>query len=212
MSRKVYPLTLDRFADLGAPCGSCLFWELDPVRRQRVPTAQQRAAKQAWLGEVLREWGPCGQVAVVDDRTVGHVIYVPDRFAPGASSFPTSPVSEDAVLLTTIRVDPSYAGGGLGRMLIQAMARDLIQRGGVRAVEAFGDVGALSGLHGSRCAAPAEFLARVGFTTYRPHATAPRMRMELSSAITWKDAALEKVLGVVRPRPVAHPVPAPRNP
>jgi len=36
MSRKVVRMTLDHLAELEAPCRSCVFWELDPVRRQRV--------------------------------------------------------------------------------------------------------------------------------------------------------------------------------
>lgn len=211
MSRKIVPLTLDRLAELSAPCRSCLFWELDPVRRGQVPVEEREALKEAWLSEVLREWGSCGRVALVDDRAVGFLIYVPARFVPGAESFPTAPVSHDAVLLTTVWLEPEYAGGGLGRMLIQAMARDLLTRGGVKAIEAFGDVGVVSGLNGSRCAAPAEFLARVGFKTHRAHPSAPRYRMELSSAVTWRDVALEKVLGVVRPRSAPHPVPARRT-
>jgi GNAT superfamily N-acetyltransferase len=214
MSRKIVPLTLDRMAALDAPCRRCLFWELDPVRRARVRRDEVEQAKDAWLSEVLREWGSCGRVAVVDDRPVGHLIYVPAAYAPGAQSFPTAPVSPDAVLLTTVWIDPSYAGGGLGRMLVQAMAGDLIRRGGIGAVEAFGDVGPMSGVHGSRCAPPAEFLARVGFKTHRPHPTAPRMRMELSSAITWRDeleGALERLLGAVRPHHRPHPTPAPRS-
>jgi GNAT superfamily N-acetyltransferase len=214
MSRKIVPLTLDRMAALDAPCRRCLFWELDPVRRARVRREEVEQAKEAWLSEVLREWGSCGRVAVVDDRPVGHLIYVPAAYAPGAQSFPTAPVSPDAVLLTTVWIDPSYAGGGLGRMLVQAMAGDLIRRGGIGAVEAFGDVGPMSGVHGSRCAPPAEFLARVGFKTHRPHPTAPRMRMELSSAITWRDeleGALERLLGAVRPHHRPHPTPAPRS-
>lgn len=207
-------MTLDRMAALDAPCRSCLFWELDPVRRARLPGADAEQTKEAWLSEVLREWGSCGRVAMVDDRPVGYLTYVPAAFAPGAQSFPTAPVSPDAVLLTTAWIMPSYAGGGLGRMLVQAMARDLIRRGGIAAVEAFGDVGPASGLHGSRCAAPAEFLARVGFKTHRPHPTAPRLRMELASAITWRDeleGALERLLGAVRPHHHPHPTPAPRE-
>ena len=211
MSRKIVPLTLDRLAELGAPCRSCLFWELDPVRRAQVPDSDRDTLKEAWLSEVLREWGSCGRVAVIDDRAVGFLIYVPARFVPGAQSFPTAPVSHDAVLLTTVWIDPQYAGGGVGRMLVQAMARDLITRGGIKAIEAFGAVGPLSALNGARCAAPAEFLARVGFKTHRAHPTAPRLRMELSSAVTWRDAALEKVLGVVRPRHAPHPAPARRT-
>ncbi|WGL52543.1 GNAT family N-acetyltransferase [Nocardioides sp. BP30] len=207
-------MTLDRLADLAAPCRSCLFWELDPVRRDRVPAQERIQAKEAWLSEVLREWGSCGRVAVVEDRPVGFVVYVPAAYAPGADAFPTAPVSPDAVLLTTVWLDPQYAGGGLGRMLVQGMARDLIRRGGVKAVEAFGDVGPMSAIsHGSRCAAPAEFLARVGFKTHRAHPTAPRLRMDLGTAVTWRDeveAALEKLLGAVRPHHQPHPRPVPR--
>lgn len=216
MARRIVPLTLDRFAALTAPCRACLFWELDPVRRRRLPAGQTVREKEAWLSQVLREWGSCGRIAVVDDRSVGYAIYVPSRYAPGAHSFPTAPVSEDAVLLTTVWIDPRHAGGGLGRMLVQGVAADLVRRGGpkggIRAIEAFGDVGPASGLHGSRCAAPAEFLARVGFKTHRAHPTAPRLRMELKSTVSWRDeveVAWERLLGAVRPKHHAAPTPAP---
>ena len=46
MSRKVVRLTLDHLAqldeDLSAPCRTCLFWQLDPVSRDRV--ADEEAA------------------------------------------------------------------------------------------------------------------------------------------------------------------------
>lgn len=216
MSRKVLPLTLDRFAALSAPCRSCLFWELDPVRRRRISEERTIAEKEAWFSEVLRDWGSCGRVVEVDGTPVGYLVYVPPSYVPGADSYPTAPVSSDAVLLTTVWIDPRYAGGGLGRMLVQGMARDLITRGSIRAVEAFGDVGPASGIHGRRCAAPAEFLARVGFKTHRAHLTAPRLRMELKQAVSWKDdfeVALERLWGVVRPqRKRGHaPAPVPRK-
>jgi len=207
MSRRIGRLTLDRLDALGeltAPCRACRFWELDPVRRARLDGAAACAEeKDAWLSEVLREWGSCGRVALVDDRAVGYVIYAPASFVPGAGSFPTAPVSPDAVLLTTVYVDPAHAGGGLGRMLVQGMARDLIRRGGIRAVEAFGSTRGVS-----RCVVPADFLGSVGFKTYRPHPTTPRMRMDLRSALTWRDeveAALERLVGVVRPKPASAP-------
>src|SRR5881227_191296 len=42
------------------------------------------------------------------------------------------------VLLVTAEVLPDFGGGGLARMLIQGVAKDLTRRG-VKAVEAFGD-------------------------------------------------------------------------
>jgi GNAT superfamily N-acetyltransferase len=204
MSRKVVRLTLDHLEQLSAPCRSCLFWELDPVRRERV--AEACAEKDAWVSEVLREWGSCGRVILVDDLPVGYAVYAPDAFLPGAAAFPTAPVSSDAVLLTTVHVEPAYRGGGLARMLVQGMARDLVQRGGIAAIEAFGDP---SG-RGGRCLLPVEFLGSVGFKTHRPHPTAPRLRMDLRAAISWKgevESALERLVGAVRPKSARGPAP-----
>lgn len=207
MTRRVVPLTPDRLHALGegaAPCRTCVRWEVDPVRRARLDGPDDEAAeKDAWLSLVLREWGSCGRVAVVDDAAVGYVVYAPPAFVPGAASHPTAPVSADAVLLTTAFVAPEHTGGGIGRMLVQAMARDLVERGGVRAVEAFGDRRG-----GSRCLVPADFLAHTGFRTHRPHPTTPRMRMDLRSALSWRDeveAAIERLVGVVRPSPSPAP-------
>lgn len=208
MSRKVVRLTLDHLAQLGtdlrAPCTTCLFWQLDPVSRARVASDEAAAEKEAWASHVLREWGSCGRVVLVDDRPVGHAIYAPPSFLPGEGAFPTAPVSPDAVLLSTVWVHPGHRGGGLGRMLVQAMARDLVRRGGIAAVEAFGDT---RGPGRRTCAVPAEFLGSVGFKTHRPHATTPRMRMDLRTALTWRtevEAALERLVGAVRP---AQPAP-----
>ncbi|MCW2844351.1 MAG: GCN5-related N-acetyltransferase, partial [Nocardioides sp.] len=75
MSRKIVRLTLDHLDTITAPCRSCLFWELDPVRRARVEDAC--AEKDAWVSEVLRGWGSCGRVALVDDAVVGYLVYAP---------------------------------------------------------------------------------------------------------------------------------------
>ncbi len=207
MSRKVVRLTLDHLAlldeDLDAPCTTCLFWQLDPVSRARVAPDEAAAEKEAWVSEVLREWGSCGRVALVDDRRVGYVIYAPPAFLPGAGAFPTSPASPDAVLLSTVWVHPDHRAGGLGRMLVQGMARDLVKRGGIAAVEAFGDTrGPGPGAGRRTCVVPADFLGSVGFKTHRPHPITPRMRMDLRTALTWRtevEAALERLVGVVRP-------------
>jgi GNAT superfamily N-acetyltransferase len=206
MSRKVVRLTVDHLADLPGPCRPCLFWELGPVRRARVPEEDAAAEKEVWVSQVLREWGSCGRVAVVDDQVVGFLVYAPAAFLPGAAGIPTAPVSSDAVLLTTAYVADEHAAGGLGRMLVQAMARDLIERGGIRAVEAFGTTAPVAGA----CLVPVTFLGSVGFKTHRPHPLTPRMRMDLRSALTWRDeieATLERLLGAVRP----HPKPTPER-
>ena len=92
MSRKVVRMTLDHLAALEAPCRSCVFWELDPVRRERVH--ERAAEKEAWISTVLRDWGSCGRVVLVDDRPVGYALYAPPAYFAGAGAFPTSPVSQ----------------------------------------------------------------------------------------------------------------------
>jgi len=203
MSRRTAPLTLDHLAQVHEPCRTCLFWSTDPVSRSRLEPGEEAEAREAWLSWVLREWGSCGRVALIDGEVVGHAIYAPPVFLPGAAGIPTSPPSPDAVLLTTVYVDPSARGGGVGRLLVQGMARDLVQRE-VSAVEAFGDTRGRS----NGCVIPAEFLGRVGFKTHRAHTTTPRMRMDLRSVITWKsevEATLERLWGVVRPLPQPAP-------
>jgi N-acetylglutamate synthase-like GNAT family acetyltransferase len=105
-------------------------------------------------------------------------------------------VSADAVLMTTMQVMPEFSGEGIGRMLAQAVVKDLTRRG-VKAIEVFGE--ARPGAEPS-CMVPADFLRSVGFKTVRPHPRWPRLRMELRSAMTWKEdveAALEQLLNTI---------------
>ena len=220
MARKIVRLTLDNLDDLPESARECLFWELDTVARHRAEKVGEcRSEKETWLSSVLLEWGSCGRVAYVDGVPVGFILYAPPMFFPGSAQLPTAPISEDAIQLATAYVAPEHARGGIGRMLMQAMAKDLLKRGGIRAVEAFG-------AHGPHeCVLPVDYLVGVGFKTHRPHPRYPRMRLELKSVLTWREeveAALEKLIGVVRPvkvRPVSqnqfHPrsdVPPPRAP
>ena len=63
---------------------------------------------------VMLEWGSCGQVAVRDRRKPLECVVRPSRMVPRARLFPTSPVSADAVLLTTMRLEPSRVRVKLG--------------------------------------------------------------------------------------------------
>jgi len=197
VSWHVAPLTLDNLDDLPKRCRRCVFWELsENLGKQAAEAGSPELEKEAWVSEVLLEWGSCGRVAHMDGVPAGYVIYVPPSASPRAAEMPTGPVSADAVLLTTMQVMPEFAGEGLGRMLAQAVVKDLTRRG-VKAIEVFGDQrpGVERG-----CLVPADFLRGVGFKTIRPHPRWPRLRMELRSAMTWKEdveAALEQLLGSI---------------
>jgi GNAT superfamily N-acetyltransferase len=189
-------------------------WELDQVSARRAEQAGDPAfEKEAWLSATLLEWGSCGRLAYVDDDSAGHVLYAPPGFVPRSMSFPTSPVSADAVLLMSLRILPRFREGGLARMLVQAAVKDLARRG-VKAIEAFAlasppgepsvAVGDEEVPEESLCLLPEAFLLAVGFTTVRAHHRFPRLRLELRTAVSWREdmeAALERLLASV-------PVPA----
>jgi hypothetical protein len=214
MSRRLVNLTLDTLEDLPRPCRQCVFWELDPVAAQRACAVGDPALeKEAWVSQTLLEWGSCGKLIYVDSAPAGFAMYSPPAYAARSMAFPTSPVSPDAALLMTAHVVNGYAGGGLGRMLIQGIARDLTKRG-VKAIEAFGNARPEHEKEGS-CLAPADFFLSVGFKTVRQHPHYPRMRLDLRTALSWKsdvEYALEKLLGSMSPESILRPVrPATRS-
>lgn len=216
MSRRLVNITLDNLDDLPSRCRSCVFWELDPVSGERACDAgDTELEKEAWVSDTLLEWGSCGQIAYVDGVAAGYVLYAPPAYVPRSVAFPTSPVSSDAVLLMTARLMPEFTGAGLGRMLVQGVARDVVRRG-IRAIEAFGRHAAEpprampaggewaapvqhpteSGEHS--CLLPAEYLLAVGFKTVRPHPRTPRLRLDIRTTVTWREDveyALERLLG-----------------
>lgn len=203
MSRKVVRLTLDHLPLLDEHPRTCLRWQLDAVARSRVDPGNEAAEVEAWVSGVLREWGSCGRTVLVDDEPVGVAIYAPAAFLPGIAELPTAPPSQDAVVLSGLYVAEHARGGGLGRMLVQGMAHDLVPRG-VAAVEAFGDARGGPSRRPGRgdCLLPVDFLGAVGFKTQRAHGTTPRMRMDLRTARTWMsevEQALERLVGAVRP-------------
>jgi hypothetical protein len=198
-------ITLDNLDDLPRRCRRCVFWELDPVSRGRAEEAGDPALeKEAWISSTLLEWGSCGKIVYVDGVPGGFVLFAPPLYVPRSVAFPTSPVSADAVLLMTAHIMPEFAGGGLGRMLVQGVAKDLTRRG-VKAVEAFGDLKP----EDSVCMVPADYLLSVGFKTVRPHHRYPRLRLELKSALSWREdveVALERLLGSMTPEGALRPV------
>lgn len=205
MSRRLVSITLDNLHDLPVRCRRCVFWELDPIQRERADEAgDPTLEKESWVSSVLLEWGSCGKIAYVDGVPAGYVLYAPPGYVPRSVTFPTSPVSADAVLLMSATIIPEFAGGGLGRMLIQGVVKDLTRRG-VKALEAFGDVQWKQ----PACVLPADYLLAVGFKTVRPHIRYPRLRLEIKSTVSWREdveSALERLLGSMSPDAILRPV------
>ena len=224
MFASIRPLRLEAFEQLPKHARRCVFWEVDP---QTLPDGEQLAdpefEKEAWLSMVMLEWGSCGQVATAevadevddsDDECLGYALYAPPRAVPRAQRFPTGPVSADAVLLTSMGVEPGQPEE-LPRLLIAKVVGELVRRG-VRALEAFGrtaqasdflagsadqelaaSIAALGDCSFELCMIDADFLLDVGFTVVSPHPYFPRLRLELDKGLGWKaevEAALERLL------------------
>ncbi|MDX6297386.1 MAG: hypothetical protein QOI51_1243 [Nocardioidaceae bacterium] len=191
MARKVVSLTRDNVADLPAPCRDCTLWEVGS-------RGGSMATKDEWVSAVLLDWGSCGQILYVDNEVAGFAMYAPPQYVEGAHAIVSTSVSPDAVMLMTARIMPAHQGAGLGRVLIQAVAKDLMGRRRVRGIEAFGD--ALG--HENGCLVPAQFLTAVGFKTVQAHPRYPRLRLDLRGVLTWRDdveVAVERWLGAIRP-------------
>jgi GNAT superfamily N-acetyltransferase len=157
-------------------CRGCVAWELDAEGvRSAVRLGDTEFEKEVWLSGVMLTWGSAGQIVTVDDRPVGFALFAPPTAVPGASAFPTSPVSPDAVLLTTARILPEFTGQGLARYLMNGVVSALTRRG-VRAIELFGyeDAPVPTGTDDpGAAAAVGEAIAAAAGPTSAPPAAAP---------------------------------------
>ncbi|HZY77062.1 MAG TPA: GNAT family N-acetyltransferase [Jatrophihabitantaceae bacterium] len=206
MARRLVSITLDNLDDLPRRCRSCVYWELDPVSGERAcANGDAELEKEAWVSDTLLEWGSCGHLLYVDRVPAGYVLYAPPAYVPRSVAFATSPPSPDAVLLMTARLMPEFTGGGLGRSLVQAVARDVARRG-IRAIEAFGRVDKSTDRRSDEepdygCLLPADYLLAVGFKTVRPHPRTPRLRLDVRTTASWREDveyALDRLLAGVQ--------------
>lgn len=240
VSARITPLRLDAFEQLPKHARRCVFWEVDPsTLGPEDHLSDPEFEKEAWLSMVMLEWGSCGQIATAladdhidatdddaggeggDAACLGYAFYAPPSVVPRARLFPSGPVSADAVLLTSLGLEPGAApgrgdedltAGGLPQSLIVAAVADLVRRG-VRALEAFGRTEAAAELVDPRlvpaelkpamevlgdcsvdqCTLGADFLEQVGFVEVSKHRYFPRLRLELESGLGWK-AGVEAAL------------------
>ncbi len=240
MTARITPLRLEAFDQLPKHARRCVFWEVDPATLgDDDHLADPEFEKEAWLSMVMLEWGSCGLLATApategeqsEPACLGYVFYAPPRTVPRASRFPTAPVSADAVLLTSMRVEPGPGADELPRSLVARVVDELVRRG-VRALEAFGRTESVAELINSpgaepdlqpvlevlgdcsaeHCVIEADFLLDAGFVVVAPHPYFPRLRLELDKGLGWKaevEAALERLLEVAAlQQPVGAGTPA----
>lgn len=214
MFARVSALSPETIGLIHPQAGRSIFWELDPDTAAIVQASGDPAfEKEAWLTTTLLEYGCCGfsLERSTHERAVATILYCPRDGAPGAVQLPTAPVSEDAEVLTSLFIDPGFAGIGLESVLLDAAIMALVDRD-VQAVEAFGwrtdffaraDVDELlEGPIGAVLRSASEIglmsvsvLESAGFQVIADHPVLPRLRLELPPQHALLSAAALELLG-----------------
>lgn len=198
MFATLIPLSPETMGRIHPQAGRSIFWELDAEAASLVHDSGDPAfEKEAWLTTTLLEYGCCGLSLERSTaaRAVATVLWCSRDAAPGCAQLPTAPVSEDAEVLTSLFIDPGFAGVGLEAVLLDAAIMQLVDAD-VPAVEAFGwrqdffsraDVDELlEGPVGSILRSASEIglmsvavLESAGFQVVADHPVLPRLRLEL---------------------------------
>lgn len=198
MFATLIPLSPETMGRIHPQAGRSIFWELDAEAASLVHDSGDPAfEKEAWLTTTLLNYGCCGLSLERSTaaRAVATVLWCSRDAAPGCAQLPTAPVSEDAEVLTSLFIDPGFAGVGLEAVLLDAAIMQLVDAD-VPAVEAFGwrqdffsraDVDELlEGPVGSVLRSASEIglmsvavLESAGFQVVADHPVLPRLRLEL---------------------------------
>lgn len=204
MGRNSSVLTPNDIAQLPGGCAGCLRWERF-VDGSGLPAPGRQPAvvdKQRWWTQTQSAGAGGGIVIRVASSgdgaspVVGYATYaVP------------APSGATALRVLGLHVDASCRGVGLGRVLVQAVAREALRRPRVRAVEALAGPPT-----GDRCLVPLGFWLACGFSIAREHPLTPTVRLDARVLAVWRteveeavEQAWERLRGAVRPEPVPRP-------
>ena len=176
MSRRVVHLTGDVWERLQVPCRGCLFWEFGESCAASAEPGDDREAervrKQAWTTALLHAGTPAGRAVLVDGEPVGYVEFATARdVAPRRPPVPRA--DADALVLTTMWVDPAHRTRGLGRLLLRESVKAAIGRGHAE-VQAHAD----RRWRPDTCLLPITWLLHEGFEVAREHPRYPVLRLE----------------------------------
>ncbi|MDY6049643.1 MAG: hypothetical protein SPI77_03635 [Corynebacterium sp.] len=185
---RLTPITPVTFADLPFAARRSVWWEVPDSFH--LTGAEAEFEKEAWVSAMCAEFADCGFL-------LGHgaVFYCPPAAAPAAAVLPTGPVSADALLLSSLFIDPGYEGTGVDVALLHAALMQMTLLG-YAAAEAFGYVcdraggadatgpGTVPSAQVARAAGffPAQFLDDNGFHLVADHPLVPRYRIALPPA------------------------------
>lgn len=180
MGRRSVKISRRNLAEIPTPLRCCALWEPQPNKEP----AEALAA--------VTDAGGGGRIVYVDGEVAAFGIYVPtgrfdadgagDPGHPDTPTHPGDPAEREAAVLMAARVLPAYAGGGIGKMLLQSICKDALRQRH-ETLEAVADA---QGTEGG-CVLPAATLAAAGFRTVEPHPRYPKLRLDLGGVLTWRE-------------------------
>ena len=212
MARRIHDLSLSNLEALPPTCRACVFWEV--ANAPRGPRAGDEEAatsrKEAWWQATQLEWGTPGKIIYVDERPAGYATFAPAEHFARARTLRRA-VSDDALLLATLWVDPRRRDEGLAKALLQSVLRET-HRHGSRALEAFGARGAATGKLLMTCMIPEEFLLANGFEVLHEDMEFPLLRLDLRKTVRWQESVGHALHGVITALSRRERAPAPTTP
>jgi GNAT superfamily N-acetyltransferase len=175
MRRKVIAVTAKTLEQSGLECASCLRWE----GIQCANNTEKQTVKAEYMRKIIKEQKEFGKIVCVGGQTLAYSQYAPAEYWPGIIGLKAGAVSDDAVLITCLTVQPLARGRGLGRVLLQAIESGLVKRR-VKAIEVFVTRG------GDYPPGPIEFYLQNGFYILRDDPKYPLLRLELKTLVGWQ--------------------------
>ncbi|MGI9018749.1 MAG: GNAT family N-acetyltransferase [Euzebya sp.] len=161
-----------------------MFWQSTSGRRGGRPG--DPPAQDAWWRAVQLEWGVPGRGIWRDDHLVAFALFAPTLHMQRGRLLGPSP-DADALILSTMWVEPEYRGAGLARHLLQVVAREAVGNGH-EAVEAYGLLGSQDTLSPGSCILDGAFLEHLGFQLHRVDSETPLYRFETARTARWAEA------------------------
>lgn len=188
MKRRIVAISLDNLSDLPSRCRSCLYWESPLDTRAGRGSKETKLSKEAWFSNTLLTWGQCGKMIYENDHILAYAQYAPGRYFPKIYCFEVGIPSPDAAFLSCIYVIPDVRRKGLGKLLLQAIEKDLFRQN-IEAIETL----AAKKPQKNKPPGPIDFFHANGFYIARDNPRYPLMRLDLKATVTWQDN-LEAIL------------------
>lgn len=178
------PLDLQRVDQLALLCGGCVYWELPQDFDEGLTADQARLAKAEWVCFHAAEL-PIGRMALSGGKVVGFIQFGPPDLYPRCLEYDSGPVSDDALLITCLFVEPGSRGSGVARGLL-GQASEVASKLRYAALETFARRGAPNNPSG-----PVELYEACGFRLVRDGSEFPLVRLEIPLTPTLLGGTLE---------------------